>query len=63
MIKNLTSENYIKEILKLIKDEKTFDQKYYGPGWEVKSDEGTAHLSIVAPNGDAVSLTSSVNTL
>jgi gamma-glutamyltranspeptidase/glutathione hydrolase/leukotriene-C4 hydrolase len=47
----------------MIDDSKTFDQAYYGPGWPIKEDHGTAHISVVAQNGDAVSLTSTVNTL
>jgi gamma-glutamyltranspeptidase/glutathione hydrolase/leukotriene-C4 hydrolase len=60
---NLTSKYYVDEVLRLIKDDQTFSQSYYGPGWPVKNDQGTAHISVVAPNGDAVSLTASVNRL
>ena len=49
--------------MKLIDDKQTFNQAYYGPGWLTKSDHGTAHISVVAPNGDAVALTSTINTL
>ena len=36
---------------------------YYGADFEyVPQDHGTSHVSILAPNGDAVSITSTVNT-
>lgn len=49
--------------MRKIKDDQTFSQGYYGPGWPIDDTPGTAHISIVSQNGDAVSLTSSVNTM
>ncbi len=63
IIKNLTSLNYIDEIFDLIDDEETLSESFYKPAWSFKEDHGTAHLSVVASNGDAVSLTSTINTL
>jgi gamma-glutamyltranspeptidase/glutathione hydrolase/leukotriene-C4 hydrolase len=34
---------------------------YYGADFYVPDDHGTAHVSILAPNGDAVAVTSTVN--
>lgn len=48
----------------------TFDPKfwtlqrmtmYYGPKFYDRSKTGTSHLAILAPNGDAASLTSTIN--
>lgn len=56
MMKNLTSIEYAEEIRKLIRDDKTSeDLGYYGAKFENKEDHGTAHISILMPNGDAVS--------
>ena len=37
------------------------DTAHYGATEYQKSDSGTAHISVIASNGDAVSMTSSVN--
>lgn len=37
------------------------DPKHYGAEYETKEDHGTAQISILAANGDAVSITSSIN--
>jgi gamma-glutamyltranspeptidase / glutathione hydrolase / leukotriene-C4 hydrolase len=63
LTKNLTSENYINEIYKLIDDTQTFNTSYYGPSWSGKSDSGTAHISVLDQYGNAVALTATVNTL
>lgn len=39
----------------------TNDPNYYGGQYEVINDKGTSHMSIIAPNGDAISVTSSIN--
>lgn len=57
IMRNLTSVDYANEIRKLISDEKTSeDFEFYGAKFESKEDRGTAHISILMPNGDAVSL-------
>lgn len=62
MMRNLTSLEYAEEIRKLIDDEKTFDDvRYYGAKFENKDDQGTAHISILMPNGDAVAATATIN--
>jgi gamma-glutamyltranspeptidase / glutathione hydrolase / leukotriene-C4 hydrolase len=56
IMKNLTSLEYAGEIRKLIKDDGTSeDFGYYGAKFDAKEDHGTAHISIMMPNGDAVS--------
>jgi gamma-glutamyltranspeptidase/glutathione hydrolase/leukotriene-C4 hydrolase len=56
----LKDEKYIAEIRSKINDQHTFPPAYYG-NITYKQDHGTTHLSIVV-DGDAVSLTSTINT-
>lgn len=37
------------------------DQEFYGGKYNLVEDKGTSHMSAIAPNGDAISVTSSVN--
>ncbi len=62
IIHNLTDDSYLDYIQSRINDEKTFDYSYYDGGFS-RDDYGTAHVSVVGSNGDAVSLTSSINYL
>ncbi|XP_055373654.1 glutathione hydrolase 1 proenzyme-like isoform X2 [Condylostylus longicornis] len=62
LVSNLTSNMYANEVRNLIFDNKTFDDgKYYGAEFDLKPDKGTSHLSFLGPNGDAVSVTSTIN--
>ncbi|CAH0564516.1 unnamed protein product [Brassicogethes aeneus] len=62
LISNLTSPEYASMIRKQISDNSTSDDpKHYGAVFYNKEDHGTAHISVMAPNGDAVSVTSSLN--
>jgi gamma-glutamyltranspeptidase/glutathione hydrolase/leukotriene-C4 hydrolase len=54
LIKILTSDAYAEQIHKLVKDDTTFNESYYGPSWPVRDDHGTAHISVVAPNGEFI---------
>jgi gamma-glutamyltranspeptidase len=56
----LKSERLVKELRAKIVDNRTFEQSYYGKS-SGRDSHGTTHLSVYA-NGDAVSLTSSINT-
>lgn len=62
LVGELTSDEYAEEIRKKIDDSQTkTTYEDYGGQFYNGNDNGTAHISLVAPNGDAVSLTSSVN--
>jgi gamma-glutamyltranspeptidase/glutathione hydrolase/leukotriene-C4 hydrolase len=45
----------------LFSDYQTFGYQYYGGTWLDKLKTGTAHISVIGPDGDAVALTSTVN--
>jgi gamma-glutamyltranspeptidase/glutathione hydrolase/leukotriene-C4 hydrolase len=64
LLHNLTSPAYAESIRKQIKDNSTSDDpEKYGAVFYSKGDHGTAHISVLAENGDAVSVTSSINLL
>ena len=63
VIQNLTSDKNAYDTFTKILDDKTFnDPLYYGADFQMVEDKGTSHTSVLAPNGDAVSVTSSINT-
>ena len=48
--------------MSLISDTSTNNTyEYYGAEFYMPDDFGTAHLSIIGPNGDAISVTSTIN--
>ena len=61
LVANLTSDDYAANIRKLITDEKTQDLAYYGGAYEHRGRHGTSHLNVLAQDGGAVSLTSTIN--
>lgn len=61
LVQNMTSETYAEDIRSQISDSQTFGTNYYGPTFYDDVTTGTAHLSVLAPNGDAVSVTSTIN--
>uniref|UniRef100_H2YDU9 Glutathione hydrolase n=1 Tax=Ciona savignyi TaxID=51511 RepID=H2YDU9_CIOSA len=61
LVKNMTADWYADDLRLKINDDHTWPVDYYGPDWSVPDDSGTAHLSLVASNGDAVALTSTIN--
>lgn len=64
VVKNLTDDKFAKEIREKISDQRTFDDiKYYGADFSSKDDHGTSHINIIAPNGDAIAATGTINTL
>ncbi|KAL5016416.1 hypothetical protein ScPMuIL_006005 [Solemya velum] len=60
-INNLTSPDFASHIRSKIWDNQTHDIPYYDPAFKLSTDAGTTHISVIAPNGDAVSCTSTVN--
>lgn len=61
MMANLKDEKFADDIRNLINDETTSeDFKYYGADFVNPEDHGTAHISILMPNGDAIAITSTI---
>ncbi|CAO1382871.1 unnamed protein product [Diamesa serratosioi] len=64
MVRNLTSTEYSDYIRDQINEDYTSDDlKYYGASFANQQDHGTAHMSILAPNGDAIAVTGTINNL
>ncbi|XP_072949395.1 glutathione hydrolase 1 proenzyme isoform X2 [Epargyreus clarus] len=62
LISNVTAPEHGTEIRLRINDTTTYNSTdHYGAKQYNKPDSGTAHISIIAANGDAVSITSSIN--
>ncbi|XP_043236998.1 scoloptoxin SSD14-like isoform X1 [Amphibalanus amphitrite] len=62
LMANLTSRDYAEYIRGLIDDSRTFnDPDHYGVDVAPVSDSGTAHVSVIDAEGNAVSVTSTVN--
>lgn len=62
VIDDMISQSFAQSMQQRIKD-KAQPKEYYGLSGGLINDEGTGHLSIVGPNGDAVSLTTSINSI
>lgn len=61
-VNDLTNLTYADAIRKMIKDNQTSsDVNFYGAHFTNANDHGTAHMCILAPNGDAVSVTGTIN--
>lgn len=64
VVKNLTDCNFAMQIRKKISDMITYNTtEYYGAKFSSKFDQGTSHINIIAPNGDAIAATGTINTL
>lgn len=62
MVEDVTSDKFAEYVQGQIHDNYTInDPKYYGARYQHPEDHGTAHLSFVAPNGDAIAVTSTIN--
>ncbi|OAD61360.1 Gamma-glutamyltranspeptidase 1 [Eufriesea mexicana] len=63
LTKNLTSRIHAQETRLKIDDHRTWDDPAHYGAHTLSSakDQGTAHVSVLAPNGDAVSATSTIN--
>ena len=58
----LTSQAFGREKRFMIKDDWTSDSvDYYGADYDLVEDSGTSHTNVIAPNGDAVAVTSTIN--
>lgn len=58
----MLSVEFADEIRKQINDNETStDPTHYGGNFNQIENKGTSHVSILAPNGDAISVTSSIN--
>ena len=58
----MTSRDYCEETRQDIHDAHTHGTDYYKPQFEVKEDSGTIHMSLVDGEGNAVGITSTINT-
>lgn len=64
IVRNLQNVSFADEIITFINDETTHnDTEYYGAEGEIRLDYGTTHVSILASNGDAIALTSTINSV
>ena len=61
LVANMTSKHFADHIRSMISDDRTHGPMYYGPILYNPDDAGTIHMSLLAPNGDAVAITSTVN--
>ena len=58
----MTSKSWAEDRRKLIVDYRTYnDSAHYGADFFTHQDQGTSQISVVAPNGDAVAVTTTVN--
>lgn len=64
MALQLIDPNFAKEKRKEISDDVTSNEYAdYGVDFVNPDDAGTAHINVLAPNGDAISVTATINTL
>ena len=62
IVQKLTSDDFAYKTFKIINDTQTSnDPKYYGGDFAAPLIHGTSHTSVLAPNGDAVAVTSTIN--
>nr|VZI25433.1 unnamed protein product [Spirometra erinaceieuropaei] len=62
LLEQLQTLRFADELQSMIVDEHTQNLNYYGSAWSTANQEGTSHVSILADNGDAVAVTSTINT-
>eukprot|EP00795_Rhopilema_esculentum_P015371 gene15371-6603_t len=60
-LQNVTSDEISKYVRSMITENSTHPVDYYGPVMAQPLEEGTTHVSIIGPNGDAVSVTGTIN--
>ena len=58
----MQSEDYATYLRRHVDDVETHDVEYYtSVGGEYRETDGTSHVSVISPYGDAVSVTSTIN--
>ena len=62
LVRNLTSRDYADATRAKIWDNQTHPLEYYGATFYSRNTTSTAHLSVIDVQGNAVSVTSTVNT-
>ncbi|GFS21750.1 gamma-glutamyltranspeptidase 1 [Elysia marginata] len=60
-VKNMTMLEFGEATRALIDDSKTHEPAYYNPSAAITDDQGTTHLSVLDGQGNAVSITSTIN--
>ena len=60
IVQNILNEDLVQEIKLKINDLRTFPTSYYGSDYGTET-HGTTHISVLAGNGDSVSMTSTIN--
>ncbi|XP_053951129.1 scoloptoxin SSD14 [Anastrepha ludens] len=61
-LNNLISQEFADRVRTLIYDNRTFSNyDYYGANFTTVEDHGTANMAVLAANGDAVTVTSTIN--
>ncbi|KAF9478610.1 gamma-glutamyltranspeptidase [Pholiota conissans] len=60
-ISEIPTKEFAQQILKNLTDDRTHPPSYYNPIFDVKTDHGTSHTSVIDKNGMSVALTSTVN--
>ncbi|KAH8362447.1 hypothetical protein KR200_011220, partial [Drosophila serrata] len=61
-LEQMLQPEFVESIRRLIHDDRTSqDFLYYGANFTVEEDHGTAHMNVLATNGDAVAITSTIN--
>ncbi|XP_066268436.1 glutathione hydrolase 1 proenzyme-like [Branchiostoma lanceolatum] len=60
LTKRMASKDFADKLRGKIDDARTFDSSYYGIAAPSPDIRGTSHVSVLGPNGDAVSATSSI---
>lgn len=57
------SKEHAKSLREKISPNKTFNESYYGPMFGQAESHGTAHVSVIGPDGELVSVTRCVEGL
>ncbi|XP_058786950.1 glutathione hydrolase 1-like [Vicia villosa] len=61
VLSDMLSTKFARVLRKDINDNRTYNSSHYGGKWNQINDHGTSHLSIIDFEGNAVSMTSTVN--